>query len=376
MKQNYCYIHIPFCTSKCKYCRFASFWNIDQLKINLYVEKLIWEIKKSSFNIEEKTLNSIYFGWWTPSVLKIEQLWDIINALKDKYAFEKDIEISIEATPITITQENLIWWNELWINRLSIWVQSLNTDTLKEIGRWEKWDIINALDNIKHFLSEKNIDLNISIDFIIGLPYVEKWEVKEDILDILHNNYFVKHISVYMLEEYYWEWERDSKFQKVVYPTDWKCKWIHENDYLDEYIDIKETLKTKWFNSYEISNFAKQWYECKHNQSYWNHSNILAYWLWAHGFINNTRYSNSEEFLNYYSENAKEYEALYNQQLDIEKLMFWLRTSWIEQELYQNFDTEKISYFVDEWYLQKKSDKIHLSDKWVLLLDYILGELL
>ncbi|MDD2871389.1 MAG: radical SAM family heme chaperone HemW [Candidatus Gracilibacteria bacterium] len=376
MKQNYCYIHIPFCTSKCKYCRFASFGNIDQLKINLYVEKLIGEIKKSSFNIEEKTLNSIYFGGGTPSVLKIEQLGDIINALKDKYAFEKDIEISIEATPITITQENLIGWNELGINRLSIGVQSLNTDTLKEIGRGEKGDIINALDNIKHFLSEKNIDLNISIDIIIGLPYVEKGEVKEDILDILHNNYFVKHISVYMLEEYYGEGERDSKFQKVVYPTDWKCKGIHENDYLDEYIDIKETLKTKGFNSYEISNFAKQGYECKHNQSYWNHSNILAYGLGAHGFINNTRYSNSEEFLNYYSENAKEYEALDNQQLDIEKLMFGLRTSGIEQELYQNFDTEKISYFVDEGYLQKKSDKIHLSDKGVLLLDYILGELL
>ncbi len=389
MKDIFCYIHIPFCSSKCKYCRFASFWNMEMIKINLYVENLIKEIKMSSYSIWDKNLKSIYFWWWTPSILSLKQLSNIINELKNKYDFHEKIEINIEATPITINKENLVWWKNMWINRLSIWVQSLNSNALKEIWRWEKWDIIKSLDNIKILLQastlyESDQDyFNISIDFIIWLPYVKKWEIKKDIEYILDNYPFIKHISIYMLEEYYEKWiindEKNktySKFQNIVYPNDWKNIWITEEQYLWEYLEIKLFLASRWFFSYEISNFCKVWYECKHNESYWNHSDVIAYWLWAHWFLNNIRFSNSEEFYDYYSWIKKTFEILDENDLFLEKIMFWLRTNWLDKELYEYLNINKIQEFIDEWLLHKNDDLLKITDKWVLLLDYVLWEII
>ena len=382
---NFCYIHIPFCSSKCKYCRFASFWVLDKLKINLYVKYLLKEIREKETDF--KNLKSVYFGWWTPSILDNEQLSSIINELKSKYLFDNDIEINIEATPNTISKSNIIKWKKIWINRISMWVQTLNNTSLIEIWRGNKWDIISALDIIKSFVlnsstntsltSLKREEINVSIDFIIWLPYVKKWEIKKDIEFILSNYYFIKHISVYMLEEYYDVPDsKNSKFENIIYPNNWNKIWIKDEDYLSEYIEISNLLKNNWFYKYEISNFAKKWYECRHNQAYWNHSNILAFWLWAHWFVNNERYSNSEEFIEYYSWKNIVKEKLNMQDLFFEKVMFQLRTNWLEKNIIKNLNLIKIEEFINWWYLKKESDKIILSDKWVLVLDYILKEIL
>jgi len=250
---NFCYIHIPFCSSKCKYCRFASFWILDSIKVDYYVKHLITEIKnkKTDFN----NLKSVYFGWWTPSILSAKQFNDIFNALNSKFKLEKNTEINIEATPITVTKENLLSWKKIGINRISIWVQTLNNESLKEIWRGEKWDIINALDVVKEVWFD-----NISIDFIIWLPFIKKWELKKDIDFILSNYNFIKHVSVYMLEEYYDVWDTESsKFENITYPNKWESIWLNEEDYLSEYMDIKNFLNIRGFNSYEISNFSKKW---------------------------------------------------------------------------------------------------------------------
>jgi len=360
-KDYFCYIHIPFCTSKCKYCRFASTWNIDKLKVELYVKHLLKEIKTQPLTPSivrmGSFLKSIYFWGWTPSVLNLEQLDLIIKTFKYKYWFDNDIEITLEATPITVTKQNLDWWKKIWITRLSIGVQSLNTKSLNEIWRWEKWDIIKALDNILEVWFN-----NISIDFIIWLPHVKKWEAKKDIEYILNNYNFIKHISVYMLEEYY-------------YPDNWEKLSINENTYLSEYIEIKNFLKLEWFNKYEVSNFAKPWFECKHNKSYWDHSEMLAFGLWSHGYIDWIRFSNSENFINYYSNKWKIIEKLYKNDLFLEKLMFDLRTTWLDAEMLKKINKNKINYFINNWFLEKNHETINLTDKWVLVLDYILKEI-
>ena len=370
MINNFCYIHIPFCTSKCKYCRFASFWNLDSLKIDLYVARLLGEIKNNK--IDFKNLKSIYFGWGTPSILDISQLEQIIDSLRNKYKLDNNIEVNIEATPATITKNNIIWWKKIWINRISIWVQTLNNDSLIEIWRWEKWDIINALNIVKEVWFN-----NVSVDFIIWLPHVKKWEIKNNIDYILNNYTFIKHVSVYMLEEYYnIPEDKDSKFENITYPNNWNKLWIKEEGFLSEYIEIKKYLKFKWFNSYEISNFALKWYECKHNSAYWNHSNMSAFWLWAHWFINNERFSNSEEFIKYYSWTNIISEKLNQEDLFIEKVMFQLRTSGLTKPIYEKLNKDKLNEFISWKYLEKKSNKIILLDKWVLILDYILWEII
>ena len=361
-KDWFCYIHIPFCTSKCKYCRFASVWKIDELKIDLYITHLLKEIKNNKIDFKE--LKSIYFGWWTPWVLRIKHLENIINTLKQNFCFDDNIEITIEATPITVTKQNLEWWKKIWINRLSIWVQSLNDKALIEIWRWEKWDIIKTLNLLTPpSLPLSGEELNISIDFIIWLPYVKAWWVKKDIEYVLNNYSFIKHISVYMLEEYY-------------YPDNWKDISLNPDEYLVEYEEIVEFLKKEWFNGYEISNFSKKWYECKHNKAYWNHSEMLAYWLGAHGFINGERYSNSERFIDYYSKEWKIVEKLDSEDMFLEKIMFNLRTNWLDKSQIEKLDNEKIKYFINDWYLEKNKENICLTNKGVLVLDYILKEII
>lgn len=389
------YIHIPFCDNKCSYCRFASIGKLQDVQIERYVRHLIKEIEASPLTTlllgEGNLLESIYFWGWTPSVLNINQIDSILIALRDRFWFYSShnkskphpnpllkgegtgTEITLETTPINITKENLLWWKSIWINRISIWVQTLNSKSLKEIWRWNKWDIINALDNIK-ILSK---DLNISLDFIIWLPYVKEWEIKKDIEYLLDNYTFIKHISVYMLEEYYSPDKiKETKYDSITYPDDWSSLWIKKENYLEEYNSINNFLEKKGFKRYEVSNFAKPWFECKHNKAYWNHSEVLAFWLWAWGFINWYRYMNSDNFPDYYSWNKLFVDELGWEDLFIEKVMFLLRTSWIEEDIYTKLDKQKLDYFLENNFLKLHNWKIKLENKWVLVMDYILSEII
>lgn len=376
MKNYNCYIHIPFCSSKCKYCRFASFSGIKKLQIQNYVDFLCKEIDNSWFFSKNEnwkiTLDTIYFGWWTPWVLSLEQFEQIFFSLKNKYIFNDNIEISIETTPENVTEKNLIWWKKLWINRISMWVQTLNEKSLSEIWRAWKGDIINALDLVNFVWFD-----NFSIDFIIWLPYVLEWEIIENIWFLLNKYDFIKHISVYMLEEYYEvPEEKESKFDNIKYPNDWKKSWLKEEKIWEEYNKIKKYLESNWFNRYEISNFSKKWYECKHNFWYWNHKETIAFWLWAHWFLNNTRFSNSESFLDYFSYKNISKEILTWEDLFLEKIMFSLRTSWIDKKYLEKLDSKKINYFIKNNLLSDNWEKILLTDNWTVFMDYILWEII
>ena len=329
-------------------------------------------------------------------MLKLEQFEKILNTIKNKYILEENCEISLETTPDKISKENLIWWEKLWINRVSMWVQTLNEKSLIEIWRWNKWDISNALNNFK----QHNLINNISVDFIIWLPYVAKWEILENIKYILNKYSFIKHISVYMLEDYYSADKIiETKYDNITYPDDWSKQGIKDEEYLWEYSSIKKYLIEQWFNNYEISNYWKPWFECKHNIWYWNHSEILAFWLWAFWYVNNIRYANSESFKNYYAQKKIFENKLTSEDIFLEKVMFQLRTSGIEQDISKKLDTKKINYFIENNYLESSLSTegfshllnmennydsesssewqvINLTDKWVLVMDYILKEII
>ncbi len=345
----YTYIHIPFCESKCKYCRFASFSNVERVKIKKYISYLNNDIKN---RYNSKKMKTLYFWWWTPSILSKQELEWLIGNFK----FADNYELTLESTPRNISTNSLKEWHELWINRISIWVQSLNNDTLKEIWRYSKNDVISALECIKKY----SYIQNISVDFIIGLPFVKKWEVKSDIEYLLNRFDFIKHISVYMLEDYY-------------YPESWSGNSIDDKHYLDEYSSVFEFLLSRWFNRYELSNFAKKWYECIHNMAYWDHSEVVAFWLWASGFENNVRYKYPDNFRDYYLWKI-ELDKLTRDDLITEKMMFWLRTSWIDNYLFKYLNNAKIDELISLNFLEKNK-KLKPTLKWTLVLDYILREL-
>jgi oxygen-independent coproporphyrinogen-3 oxidase len=368
----YCYIHIPFCDQKCSYCRFASLWRLQELQIETYVNSLVDEINSSDYIFDGEELQTIYFGWWTPGVLNQHQLWKILSAVKNKYKCSDNIEINLETTPFNVTIENIYSWEKLWINRVSMWVQTLNDQALKEIQRGNKWNIMNALDNLRNSKIK-----NISIDFILWLPYVTSWEIQKNIDFILQKYDFITHISVYMLEEYY---EPDmiieSKYDNITYPDNWKNMWLREDEFEKEYTNIKKYLTSQWYNKYEISNYAKPGYECKHNLSYWQHWEVVAFWLGAYGYINNTRYRNSDNFLDYYWRKNIISEKNTQEDIFIESVMFALRTNWIDGKIEEKLDTKKIKYFLDEKYLIRENNLLQLTDKGIPVMDYILSEII
>jgi oxygen-independent coproporphyrinogen III oxidase len=368
----YAYIHIPFCDQKCSYCRFASIGSLQDLQIETYVQSLISEIESSKLVQNIRPLKTLYFWWGTPGVLKETQIKRIISATENKYGFAKNIELNLETTPFNVNPENVQAWEKLWINRISMWVQTLNNAALKEIQRGNKWNIITALDNLKNSKIK-----NISIDFIVWLPYVEKWEILEDIKYILSQYECITHISVYMLEEYY---EPDmiieSIYDNITYPDNWRNMWLLEKDFSAEYQSIKKYLVSVWYNRYEISNYAKPGYECKHNQSYWEHWEVVSFWLWAYGYVNNMRYRNSDNFIDYYARKKIISEKNNSNDIFLESVMFWLRTSWINIELEKKLDTKKIKYFLEEKYLIRENNLLQLTDKAVPVMDYILSEII
>lgn len=366
------YIHIPFCESKCKYCRFASVWSLNKILVKKYLTHLISDIKNFKRPVENTgLLNSIYFGWWTPSILEKNELEEILDTIKNKFWLEKNIEITIETTPKNLIRENILSWEILWINRISIWIQTLNNKTLQEICRDKRDIILNWLEKLRNSKIE-----NISVDFIIWLPYVKSWETLDDIKYILETYDFIKHISVYMLEDYYVEKKDDSNFEKITYPNNRINLWIKEEDYLKEYLEIKNYLETKGFFRYELSNFSKTWYECKHNKSYWNHSENVWFWLWSHSFIWEKRYAYKDDFLGYYSWKIEYEEYLNKEDIFLEKVMFWLRTSWITKEIYEKLNKEKISEFIKSWLLEIKNENLIITDNWISLIDKIILEII
>lgn len=347
------YIHIPFCSSKCKYCSFASFSDISWELKNKYLKKLKEEIRDFFERNWKQEINSIYFWWWTPSLLLIKEIEEILGIFY-KFWYIKNTEITLEANPENITREYIIWLEKLWINRISIWIQSLNNETLEKIWRAKKSQIINTLD----ILQKSQID-NISVDFIIWLPHATRWETKKNLEEIIVKYPKIKHISVYMLES----WR---------YPENWKNISIQEDDYLEEYIEVVEFLENAGFFKYEISNFAKKWYTCKHNQSYWNHGNYRWFGLCAASFIDSKRFANSSNFLGYFANKLEYEENLNREDLELEKIMFNIRTFWIDKKLVRN--EEKLKEFIDLNRLKKEKNIIHLTNKWTLLVDYILKE--
>jgi oxygen-independent coproporphyrinogen-3 oxidase len=222
----FCYIHIPFCQSRCKYCRFSTFVLDNDLEKEIYVNYLRKEIEnnviakyeaiqktqnnsvngllRKNSQWQKKLLNSIYFWWWTPTSLKNNQLEIIIQALNNKFGLKDDIEITLETTISNISEKNLVEWKKFWINRLSLWIQTLNNQSLKEIWRPSREEILEKLDIIKDYLKTPTTSLSfrfppqlkgtkgessltISLDFILWLPYVKKWEVLKDIQFIIKN---------------------------------------------------------------------------------------------------------------------------------------------------------------------------------------------
>ena len=283
MKELGIYVHIPFCKQKCSYCDFISYCDKNDL-IEKYIKALKQEIENSSVN--EYEISTIYIGGGTPSYIESKYISEILKTIKQKYNVSKNVEITIEVNPGTVTKEKLRDYVEAGINRISIGLQSCNNNLLKMIGRIHTYEEFLSTYKLAREVGFKNIN----VDLMIGLPNQTLDDVKKSLEEISKLN--PEHISVYSLIV-----EEGTPIEKKI--ADGQLKLPNEELEREEYWEVKKFLENLGYKHYEISNFAKTGYESKHNLNCWEQKEYLGFGAAAHSYMKKTRYSNTENIEKY-----------------------------------------------------------------------------
>lgn len=320
------YVHIPFCLQKCAYCDFLSFPASSKLKTE-YTEKLLEEIKCQSAHIKDFQVSSIFVGGGTPSIMEAEEMAGILNALKAEFEVLPDAEITMEANPGTVRQESLTAWRQAGVNRISMGLQSADDKELKYLGRIHTFD-----EFLKSYQRVRMAGFsNINVDLISAIPgqTVESWKTTLKKVTMLKP----EHISAYSLivEEgtpYYERYGKPEEKRKAVFMTpEERHRLMSLPDLPDEdaeremYYLTTDYLKEQGYERYEISNYSKKGYECRHNIGYWTGIPYLGLGLGSSSYINGCRFHNTPDLKLYRSASFnQEEEFLKALRQDYEKL--------------------------------------------------------
>lgn len=374
MKEIGIYIHIPFCKKKCHYCDFVSYDNKYE-KVDKYIETVIEDIEEQTKNFtKEHLVTTIYFGGGTPSFLESKYIKTILEKLRMSFNIAGDAEITLEVNPGTVNEEKLKTYQMLGINRLSIGLQTTNDELLKTIGR---------IHNYSEFLSTYNLARkigfeNINVDLIFALPNQTIEDLKKDLQNIVEIN--PEHISTYSLIL-----EEGTKLESMIKEDEEKYQLPDENTEREMYWLIKNTLAKKGYKHYEISNFAKEGKESRHNINCWLQKEYLAFGAAAHGYLDGVRYSNkkilSEYIFNFKNkdieekltreETAKEYMMLGLRMIDGISISEFERKFKLNPLMYFRFEISKL---VDEELIEVDLDRIKLTDKGIDLANFVWRE--
>ncbi len=373
------YIHIPFCVKKCDYCDFLSAPATVETK-RRYVDALIAEIKGCASSYLMFEVQTIFFGGGTPSCLEANEIRRIMDALSETFHLRKGYrEVSIEVNPGTLTKEKLRVYKEAGINRLSFGLQSVNNEELKKLGR------IHTYQQFKdNFLLARSLGFdNINVDLMSALPEQteESWERTLRTIIALEP----EHISAYSLivEEgtgFYERYREGTKGHELLPDEDTDRRIYHLT---------KEILKASGYEQYEISNYAKKGYECRHNSSYWIGTDYLGLGLGASSLIQGVRFSKEEDLLKYLevceSDLVRETCELTREQRMEEFMFLGLRMCHgiSKQEFYHRFQKnikeiypKIIENLVGKGLLLEEGDRIYLTDFGIDVSNQVLAEFL
>lgn len=274
---NSLYLHIPFCTTKCTYCAFNTYINLESL-IPAFVEALVTEIKVSGQSSPDKRVHTIFFGGGTPSLLSLTQFEQLFDAIYQSFEVESSAEISIEANPNDLSLDYLSGLRAIGVNRLSLGMQSAVEQELKLYARRHDHTVVKRImPEIRQAGFER-----VNIDLIYGGPYqtLESWRYTLDQTVQLSP----EHISLYALGledgTPLLEWVENGR---VPTPDDDLAA--------DMYDHATEFLASKGYEQYEISNWSKHGEECRHNLQYWRNWPYIGLGPGAHGWAGGVRYA-------------------------------------------------------------------------------------
>lgn len=377
MKKLGLYIHIPFCVKKCNYCDFYSLGCID--KMGEYIKALKKQIIFESPLYKDYLIDTVFMGGGTPSLIEPNDFISLVETLKENFNFNTELEFTLEANPGTITREKLLAYKQAGVNRLSIGLQSTNDTELKALGRIHSYG---------EFLENYNLARecgfeNISVDVMYSLPNQTAKQLIETLEKV--SALSPEHISSYCLKI-----EENTAFGKM---RDTLSLPSEDTEY-EMYISMCEFLAKHGYMQYEISNFAKNGYESRHNLKYWQSEEYLGFGPGAHSFIDGKRYYYSPDLTKYISsiENTQTAEKIYEEneaevgeisKVD-EYVMLKLRLSSgvSTDDFYARFGENllekypKITSFVGSGYMKKEGNSYSFTPKGFFVSNYILTEIL
>lgn len=291
------YIHIPFCVKKCRYCDFLSF-PADESSQEAYVKALRKELAFYGEQYPQRELSTIYIGGGTPSWLTERQMASILEQVYHSFSVDSGAEISIECNPGTITDHKFSVYRKSGINRLSIGLQSANNEELKLLGRIHTYEQFLKTYEMAHSHGFSNIN----IDLMNSLPRQTRETMEASLQKVLRLK--PEHISAYslMIEKgtpFYEEYKFDSVKQQAGMETE---ILPDEEEVCRITKGTEQILKEAGYDHYEVSNFARPGYACRHNIGYWKREDYLGTGLGAASLIENIRYTNTREFYAYLEE--------------------------------------------------------------------------
>ena len=279
------YIHIPFCVTKCKYCDFNSF-KIDLNEKIKYLNYLGEEMKLYKEEIKNREIDSVFVGGGTPSILNENEINILFEKIKENFNIKSNAEITMECNPGTLTLNKLKAMKKSGVNRLSIGLQAVQNHHLKYIGRIHTFE---EFEKNYHDAKQMGFD-NINIDLMYALPNQSREDWMESLEKVVKLN--PTHISAYSLIL-----EENTELFKM-YERD-EFNLLDENTDIEMYEYTINYLKSHGYNQYEISNYAKDNFECKHNVLYWKCEEYVGIGASASGYFNGIRYNNICELDNY-----------------------------------------------------------------------------
>ena len=300
------YIHIPFCRTKCLYCDFCSFVSRNEDDREAYVCALINEIKERA--TKEYLVDTIYFGGGTPSLLTVEQIGRILSCIRENFVVCGDVEITLECNPMTVKRdvEDVVPYGDertpngrpygeggyfeelkrIGINRLSIGIQSAIDEELKLIGRQHSFEQAKNT----FFDARKSGFDNISIDIMFGIPS----QTLKSLLCSLEQfiSLGAEHVSIYSLQ---------LEEETPLYRMRDRYSLADDDTVADMYELVVTHMKNAGYSHYEISNFAKDGRESRHNSKYWQLNEYLGLGLAAHSDFSCHRLENTKDMEKYLS---------------------------------------------------------------------------
>ncbi len=299
------YLHIPFCVQKCAYCDFLS-GPATRQRQQEYVEALLREIAWESKHYTEYIIKSVFLGGGTPSVLGADEIAKILACLRSCYQMDAAAEITMEMNPGTAEWGKLLCLKKAGINRLSIGLQSADNAELKMLGRIHTYE-----EFLRTYRQARAAGFaNINIDLMSALPgqHIDSWvQTLEKVVALQP-----EHISAYslMLEEGTQLYER----QDVLPPVP------DEDEDRQMYQETKRILAAQGYHRYEISNYAKKGYECRHNCIYWQRgcrhtADFVGFGLGASSTVGDSRWKNTDDMKRYLSVLQKQNNRVYDSRL-------------------------------------------------------------